>query len=59
MSTPPESTDGRDWIDAELADSLDEDYELEFHEPALLEKLRATYQKTHPPTISRADYFRA
>jgi polyphosphate kinase 2 len=59
MSTPPESADGRDWIDAELADSLDEDYELEFHEPALLEKLRAAYKKTHPPTISRADYFRA
>ena len=48
---------GKDWIDAELADSLDEDYELEFHEPALLDKLRETYRRSHPPTMPRDSYF--
>jgi len=26
--------DGADWLEAELADTLDENYELEFSEPA-------------------------
>jgi polyphosphate kinase 2 len=46
-----------DWLEAELADTLDEDYELELSEPALSPELRALYQKAHPPTIERHDYF--
>ena len=46
-----------DWFEAELADAIDEDYELSrasaFHgDPQDLSKAR-------PPSIPRADYFRA
>ena len=50
--------DGKDWLDAELADTLDEDYELELSEPALRGEIRKIYNKTHPPTIERTQYFR-
>ncbi|MCW5688900.1 MAG: polyphosphate kinase 2 [Pseudolabrys sp.] len=49
---------GQDWLEAELADTLDEDYELELSEPALSEELRKVYKRTHPPTIARPEYFR-
>ena len=49
---------GKDWLEAELADSLDEDYELELSEPALSEEIRKIYRRTHPPTIDRMQYFR-
>jgi hypothetical protein len=32
--------DAKDWLDAELADMLDEDYELELSEPALRGEIR-------------------
>ena len=48
-----------DWLEAELADTLDEDYELELSEPALSMEIRRIYRKTHPPTIPRSEYFRA
>jgi polyphosphate kinase len=44
-----------DWLEAELADMFDEDYELELSEPALSLELRKLYQ---PPSIERHDYFR-
>ena len=47
----------QDWLDAELADTLDEDYELELSEPALTDELRKVYQGTHPETIERRAYF--
>ena len=50
--------DGKDWLDAELADTLDEDYELELSEPALREEIRKIYNKAHPPTMERTQYFR-
>ena len=46
--------DGMDWLEAELADTLDEDYELEISEPALSMEIRKIYQKAHPPSIPRA-----
>ncbi|MDC7788998.1 polyphosphate kinase 2 [Rhodoplanes sp. TEM] len=49
---------GLDWLDAELADTLDEDYELELSEPALAEEIRKIYKRTHPPSIDRRDYLR-
>jgi len=49
---------GQDWLEAELADTLDEDYELELSEPALSEEIRKIYKRTHPPTMDRAHYFR-
>lgn len=45
------------WLEAELADTLDEDYELELSEPALTEELRKIYKTTHPDTIERRQYF--
>jgi polyphosphate kinase 2 (PPK2 family) len=49
----------RDWLEAEPEDTLDEDYELELSEPALAMELRKIYRKAHPPSIPRAEYFRA
>ena len=46
-----------DWLEAELNDSLDEDYELEMSEPALSMEIRKIYQKAHPPSLERRDYF--
>ena len=48
-----------DWLEAELADTLDEDYELELSEPALSIEIRRIYNRTHPPSIPRVDYLRA
>ncbi|RDV02188.1 polyphosphate kinase 2 [Undibacter mobilis] len=45
------------WLEAELADTLDEDFELELSEPALTDELRKVYKGTHPPGIDRRYYF--
>src|SRR5262249_10920406 len=58
MAKPHSDLAGMDWLEAELADALHEDYELELSEPALSEEIRKVYKRTHPPTIDRADYFR-
>jgi len=47
-----------DWLEAELADTLDEDYELEISEPALSLEIRKIYNRTHPPSIGRIEYLR-
>ena len=47
------------WLEEELADTLDEDYELEISEPALSDELRRIYKHHRPPTIARQEYFRA
>jgi len=47
-----------DWLEAELADTLDEDYELELSEPALSLEIRRIYRQHHPETIDRRIYFR-
>ena len=54
---PKDGQGGMDWLEAELADTLDEDYELELSEPALSVELRRIYNKMHPPTIDRHTYF--
>jgi polyphosphate kinase 2 len=51
-------TGGMEWLEAELADTLDEDYELEIDEPALSEALGQIYKKNHPPSIDRITYLR-
>ena len=48
-----------DWLKAELADTLDEDYELELSEPALSLELRKIYNRSHPPSIPRVAYLQA
>jgi len=47
-----------EWLEAELADTLDEDVELELSEPALSVELRKIYKKAHPQTIDRQVYYR-
>ncbi|MCG6856460.1 MAG: polyphosphate kinase 2 [Salaquimonas sp.] len=47
----------QDWLQAELEDTLDEDFELELSEPALSLELREIYKKAHPATIDRHTYF--
>jgi len=51
--------DMKDWLEAELEDVLDEDYELEISEPALSIELRRIYKQKHPPTLNRASYFKS
>jgi polyphosphate kinase len=58
-TTSNQPTNGRDWLDAELADAIDEDYELELSEPELSLEIQKVYRKAHPPSLPRLDYFRA
>jgi polyphosphate kinase 2 len=55
---PNGSSNGMDWLEAELADTLDEDYELEISEPALSEAIAKIYKEKHPSTIDRVTYLR-
>ena len=57
LTKPAAKAASEDWLEAELADTLDEDYELELSEPALSEELRKIYKRTHPPSIERRQYF--
>ncbi len=59
MSDSENNLDGIDWLEAELDDMLDEDYELEMSEPALSLELRRIYNEKHPSTLERKAYFRA
>ena len=58
MSEHEMNPDTTDWLAAELADTLDEDYELEISEPALSMELRKIYKSKHPQTLDRQTYFR-
>jgi len=48
---------GAAWLKAELADTLDEDYELELSDPALSMELRRMFREAHPDTMDRRTYF--
>ncbi len=50
--------DDKDWLEAELEDTLDEDYELELSEPALSMEIRKVYRRNRPATMERGRYFR-
>jgi polyphosphate kinase 2 len=58
MDENPKKGGGMEWLEAELADTLDEDYELEISESDLSEALGRIYKKNHPPSIDRMTYFR-
>jgi len=53
------NVDIKEWLEAELEDTLDEDYELEISEPALSMELRRIYKRKRPSAIDRRTYFRA
>lgn len=59
MGSSRDNSTNSDWLDAELADILDEDYELEMSEPALSMEIRRIYRKARPPSMPRDTYFRA
>jgi polyphosphate kinase 2 len=47
-----------DWLQAELEDTFDEDYELELADSALSDEIEKIYQRKHgPPPIERREYF--
>ncbi|NIZ11431.1 polyphosphate kinase 2 [Pseudooceanicola sp. HF7] len=48
-----------DWLEAELRDELDEDYEIELEDAVLSMKIREIYNKAHGPSIPRPEYFRS
>jgi len=49
---------GRDWLEAELLDSLDEEAELELEDSVLSLEIARIYKERHPDQIDRRTYFR-
>ncbi|MDO5613751.1 MAG: polyphosphate kinase 2 [Paracoccus sp. (in: a-proteobacteria)] len=47
----------RDWLDAELQDTLDEDYEIELEDAVLSAEIKKIYRDTHPDELDRKVYF--
>jgi polyphosphate kinase 2 len=50
---------GRDWLAAELADTLDEEYELELEDAVISEEVARIYKEMHPNALDRASYMHA
>ncbi|RCW77999.1 polyphosphate kinase 2 [Paracoccus lutimaris] len=48
----------KDWLEAELQDTLDEDYELELEDAVLSQEIARIYRDTHPNQMPRPEYFR-
>nr|WP_319492238.1 polyphosphate kinase 2 [uncultured Desulfobacter sp.] len=48
-----------DWLDEELQDTFDEDYELELSGSELSIELKKIYKEQHPPTLERSKYFKS
>lgn len=47
----------RDWLEVELAETLDEMFETEFHDPMLSEEIRRIYKDKHPNLLDSKTYF--
>ena len=48
----------KDWLAAELQDTLDEDFELELEDAVLSQEIARIYRDTHPDEMPRPEYFR-
>ncbi|WP_347266490.1 polyphosphate kinase 2 [Paracoccus sp. (in: a-proteobacteria)] len=48
----------KDWLESELQDTLDEDYEIELEDAVLSQEIARIYRETHPDQMPRPDYFR-
>jgi polyphosphate kinase 2 len=46
-----------DWLEAELQETLDEDYEIELEDALLSLEIKKIYQEKHKDTLPRRDYF--
>lgn len=53
------NTPAQDWLQAELADTFDEDFELELEDAQLSLEISRIYKEQHPDTIDRHTYFAA
>lgn len=49
----------KDWLEAELADTLDEDYEIELEDAILSQEIAKIYRDKHPDMIDRRVYFQS
>ncbi|MGD9294442.1 MAG: polyphosphate kinase 2, partial [Roseobacter sp.] len=58
MSADETDNGASDWLQAELADTLDEEYELELEDAVLSMEIRKIYRTAHPDTLPRSEYFR-
>jgi polyphosphate kinase 2 len=47
-----------DWLEKELEQSFDEDYELELGDAQISKKVAEIYKREHGPTLERREYFR-
>ena len=52
-------TGPQDWLDAELADTFDEEYELELEDAVLSKEIGRIYSERHPDMIDRRTYFQS
>lgn len=59
MTARDTATPALDWLEAELADALDEDYEIELEDAVLSQEIKRIYREYHPDTIDRRAYFTA
>ncbi len=59
MSDAPQNPEAaaRDWLEAELADSYDEGFELELEDAQLSREIAKIYKSKHPDMIDRNVYF--
>lgn len=48
----------RDWIEAELEETLDDLFEGEFNQPAISAEIRKIYNEKHPDMLDRRTYYR-
>ncbi|MTD98960.1 polyphosphate kinase 2 [Paracoccus sp. YIM 132242] len=48
----------KDWLEAELQETLDEDYEIELEDAVLSEEIRRIYRDKRPEQMDRRLYFR-
>ena len=48
----------KDWLEAELMETLDEDYEIELEDAVLSEEIRRIYRDQRPEQMDRKLYFR-
>ena len=46
------------WLEAELNNTLDEDYEIELEDAVLSQEISRIYRDTHPNQMPRPEYFR-
>jgi len=52
-------TPAEDWLMSELADTVDEDFEIELEDAVLSRQLAEVYKRAHPESVPRVEYLSA